>query len=310
MRKLFAVLASVMFVLSACQKGPKPEESLVAAGNAVVNLDVENIDKYIDITSILKNALEVIKQKDIDLDKEDMEKWSISIPMVEPYLFGIITELKKEEPQVAIIVSGYIKMIKVSKYEIISNKKGVAKAKVTIDISDLKKLFAKEAAELNIKDNEINLVFEMKQKDTYWEIVSLENLGELISGYIAKEYSKSVEKSRAAEALSLFGAIAGAEQRHYLMKDKYTNNFADLDLDFQDESGSIVDNTSVFKTKNFQITLKGSGQNNWVEAVRRSDTHKYTMAKKYDTGRISCVQEDGGTDFCRSVGHFDEILPD
>ena len=310
MKKLFAVLASVMFILSACQKGPKPEESLVAAGNAVVNLDVENIDKYIDITSILKNALEVVKQKDIGLDKEDMEQWAISIPMAEPYLFKLITELKKEEPQIAIMVSGYIKMLKVSKYEIISNKKGVAKAKVTIDISDLTKLFSREASELNIKDNEINLVFEMKQKDTYWEIVSLANLEELISGFVLKEYSKSVEKARASEALSLFGAIAGAEQRYYLVRDKYTNNFDDLDLEFQDEFGNTVSNTSTLKTKNFEITLKGSGQNNWVEAVRRSDTHKYIMAKKYDTGRISCVQEDGGTDFCRSVGHFDEILPD
>jgi len=135
----------------------------------------------------------------------------------------------------------------------------------------------------------------------------------LIIGILAAialpQYFKAVEKARGAEALSLFGTIAAAQQRYYLARDKYTTSYADLDLDFQNESGAMVSTGSTFKTTNFNITLKGTGTNNWVEAARTSGRYKYTMTKKYDTGRIACKQDDGKTQLCRSIGNFDETLP-
>ena len=54
----------------------------------------------------------------------------------------------------------------------------------------------------------------------------------LIIGILAAialpQYFKAVEKSRSAEALSLLGSIAGAEQRYYLVNDNYTTNFAGI----------------------------------------------------------------------------------
>ncbi len=135
----------------------------------------------------------------------------------------------------------------------------------------------------------------------------------LIIGILAAialpQYFKAVEKARGAEALSLFGTIAGAQQRYYLARDQYTNSFADLDLDFQDVNGSMVSTGASFNTTNFTITLKGSGTNNYVEAKRSSGRYKYTLTKKYDTGRIACKQDDDGTQICRSMGNFDETLP-
>ena len=135
----------------------------------------------------------------------------------------------------------------------------------------------------------------------------------LIIGILAAialpQYFKAVEKARGAEALSLFGTIAGAQQRYYLARDKYTNDFGDLDLDFQNESGAMVSSGASFKTTNFLISLKGSGTNNIVQADRTSGRYKYTMAKKYDTGRISCTQADGKTQVCNSIGNFDSTIP-
>ena len=135
----------------------------------------------------------------------------------------------------------------------------------------------------------------------------------LIIGILAAialpQYFKAVEKARGAEALSLFGTIAAAQQRYYLARDKYTTDYADLDLDFQDESGHMISTGSQFKTTNFTITLKGSnGTDNFVQADRTSGRYKYTMTKKYDTGRIACSQSDGNHQLCRSLGNFDETL--
>ena len=134
----------------------------------------------------------------------------------------------------------------------------------------------------------------------------------LIIGILAAialpQYFKAVEKARASEALSLFGTIAAAQQRYYLARDTYTNDYADLDLDFQDESGNMISTGTQFKTTNFTITLKGTGTDNYVQADRTSGRYKYTMTKKYDTGRIACSQQDGNHQLCRSVGNFDETL--
>ena len=135
----------------------------------------------------------------------------------------------------------------------------------------------------------------------------------LIIGILAAialpQYFKAVEKARGAEALSLFGTIAGAQQRYYLARDRYTNDYGDLDLDFQNESGAMVSSGSQFKTTNFTITLHGTGTNNWVQADRTSGRYIYTMTKSYDTGRIACSQKDGKTQICRSIGNFNETLP-
>ena len=132
----------------------------------------------------------------------------------------------------------------------------------------------------------------------------------LIIGILAAialpQYFKAVEKARGAEALSLFGTIAGAQQRYYLTKDAYTNSFAELDLDFQDKNGSMVSSNSSFQTTNFTIKLVGetAADNARVVACRDNGRYKYALTKTYDTGRIACGQQ-SGTQICDSIGNFD-----
>ncbi len=131
----------------------------------------------------------------------------------------------------------------------------------------------------------------------------------LIIGILAAialpQYFKAVEKARGAEALSLFGTIAGAQQRYYLANDHYTDDFNHIDLDFQDKDGSMIDNGASFYTTNFHIKLlKTSDAAAEVAACRTSGRYKYVLVKRYDSGRISCGQE-SGHQICDSIGNFD-----
>ena len=125
----------------------------------------------------------------------------------------------------------------------------------------------------------------------------------LIIGILASialpQYFKAVEKSKSAEALSLFGSIAGAQQRYFLVKDAFTEDFDDLDLDFTNSDGSSPTESSL-TTKNFVIYLKGtSSGTGHVKAVRGSGRYQYRLCKNYDTGAVVCASD---TNICASLG--------
>ena len=125
----------------------------------------------------------------------------------------------------------------------------------------------------------------------------------LIIGILASialpQYFKAVEKSKAAEALSLFGSIAGAQQRYYLVNDNYAANFGGIDLDFTDANGNAVGaSASTFSTKNFTITL-GTTK---VSANRSTGRYVYTMCKEYESGKLGCGPS--SANICSSLGQF------
>ena len=129
----------------------------------------------------------------------------------------------------------------------------------------------------------------------------------LIIGILAAialpQYFKAVERSRAAEALSLFAAIAGAEQRYYLVRGAYTTDFTELDLDFVNQVtvGSAAAGTNAtgntLTTNNFTVTLGA----NAVTATRTNGRYQnYTLSRNYDgAGGVTCS---GADDLCPSLG--------
>ena len=125
----------------------------------------------------------------------------------------------------------------------------------------------------------------------------------LIIGILAAialpQYFRAVEKSRAAEALSLFGSITGAQQRYYLLRDAYTTNFSDLDLDFTDRNGSPATGAS-FATTNFTITLIGTADSAGVQAQRVGGRYPNTLCKNYTSGAMGCTSPS----ICSSLGNF------
>ena len=132
----------------------------------------------------------------------------------------------------------------------------------------------------------------------------------LIIGILAAialpQYFKAVEKARGAEALSLLGAIAGAQQRYYLTHDDYAQNFSVLDLDFTNADGSTPA-AGVLYTKNFTITLTGvSGDTAGIIANRVQGRYPYRLTKSYNTGAVGCTKAGAAdTAICPSLGNFE-----
>ena len=130
----------------------------------------------------------------------------------------------------------------------------------------------------------------------------------LIIGILAAialpQYFKAVEKARGAEALSLLGAIAGAQQRYYLTHDSYAKHLSGLDLDFTHANGTVASTTTI-DTKNFHITLNGeTAATSGIIAERTGGRYTYTLTKNYNTGVVDCFGGTGGTQICPSLGNF------
>ena len=132
----------------------------------------------------------------------------------------------------------------------------------------------------------------------------------LIIGILAAvalpQYFKAVEKSRSTEALSVLGSIAAAEERYRLSTSDnvYTQSFEDFDISFTGSNGSDATGNQL-ATKNFHITLSGTGADAFVIAERQgsggNETSNYSITRVYRTGTVTC--SDGSvTGVCRSLG--------
>ena len=81
----------------------------------------------------------------------------------------------------------------------------------------------------------------------------------LIIGILAAvalpQYTKAVEKSRTAEALTLMGDIMTGERIYQLGNGKYTKDLSLLDIEMP---GTLSDSNTTFSTKNFKIVMSGA----------------------------------------------------
>ena len=131
----------------------------------------------------------------------------------------------------------------------------------------------------------------------------------LIIGILASialpQYFKAVEKSRAAEVLSIFSAVAGAQQRYYLVNNSYASTFAGLDVEFPTSTPGTMASGASYNTDNFTVSLSSNVTDSGagVQAVRRSGKYIYTLGKVYSNGQLVCQDQDG-TSICASMGNF------
>jgi len=303
MKKLLVVLVSVLCLLSACQKGPNPKESLVAAGNALHNCDADNIDKYIDLTALVSNIIDYVATKEISgVEKDQIMELSaakmIIVPLAKQYILSGIRTLGKSEEY-----KGYIDLVKVKKYEILSNKDGVASAKVTLDFEEAKKY----ATEKGLVTDEVkpfmdielpSLVLKMKLDGDYWKIVDITNLDEIASTYekVYKQVeAKQKEEETIREPLSLIGTISSSQQRYYLAYDAYTNSLDKLDVEFSNADGSLATGSSF-------TTDTGSTYTIHEEKVTAHITKpkEYYLERYYDSGKVNCRDNNNG--MCKKLG--------
>ncbi len=108
----------------------------------------------------------------------------------------------------------------------------------------------------------------------------------LIIGILAAvalpKYEMAVEKSRAAEGISLARSIALANQAYYMANGTWATNINDLDLEFpgEDVTTGITESKA---TKNFSCRATGNSEISGVYiAVCRRTGPKYFYAIAYD----------------------------
>lgn len=132
----------------------------------------------------------------------------------------------------------------------------------------------------------------------------------LIIGILAAvalpQYTKAVEKSRTAEAVTLMGDILTGERIYQLARGTYTTDLKALDIEVPGLA-SVAGSTSSFSTPNFVISMSGAGSA--TAAVTATAERNAGAAGGYvlemtlaHDGTISRVCRPGtGTDICLSM---------
>ena len=116
---------------------------------------------------------------------------------------------------------------------------------------------------------------------------------------------KDGEKSYAAEGVSLVKTIASSQQRQYLRYDNFTDDFKDLDIEnLFDKDGNAVKSGNSFVADDFIVSMKGSGDGAYVEAVRDGGDFQYTIRKYYMSDKLECIDGEGPNNetACKDLG--------
>ena len=126
----------------------------------------------------------------------------------------------------------------------------------------------------------------------------------ILSAIALPQYTKIVEKSRAAEAVTLVRSIAEAEQRYYLANGEYAGDISLLDISFPGESVSYPSNNIPgFQTKNFICRPTGGA---WTDALavcnRRPYGTFFAIAKLKDGKMVCRFYTAKGEDVCKTFG--------
>ena len=301
MKKLFVVLAGILCILSACQKGPNPKDSLVAAGKALQNCDADNVDKYIDLTSIMSSAIDFAAKQEINaIPKEQIMGLTVMkaviLPVAKEYILEAIREYGKNENK------EYSQLVKVKKYEILSNKDGIASAKVIFDFSAAKE-YAQEKGLLPeevkpyLEDTERTLILKMKQNGEYWQITEISNLDEIFAKY-APLYEENLKKQKIKqglyEALMTANMICKAQVRYHLQTGQLISDFSTFDIDFRGDDGAVAQG-GVYVKKEVTYTLDGS-----KVVARGVQPAEYTIEKDCISNETVC--NDNGKGICEQIG--------
>jgi type IV pilus assembly protein PilE len=128
----------------------------------------------------------------------------------------------------------------------------------------------------------------------------------LIIGILAAialpQYEKAVEKSRAAEALSVMKTIKQAQEVYLLITDNYTTDFAELDVTLPgNPSGDI------YNTKYFSYVLVKESNYIYLDIYRRNSSYSYWFTSMFDKSKYGVYQK-GGEFYCSARSEKDDEL--
>ena len=126
----------------------------------------------------------------------------------------------------------------------------------------------------------------------------------LIIGILAAvalpKYELAVEKSRAAEGISLARSIALANQAYYMANGSWSDDINELDVEFPGEDSVGGETPTASKgTKNFSCRATGNNEESrWYIAVcrRRGPKYFYAIAYSKNNPDQAVCLADGGSD--------------
>ena len=107
----------------------------------------------------------------------------------------------------------------------------------------------------------------------------------ILSAIALPMYKKAVEKSKVSDALTTMSTVAKSEHGWYLVNNRYTKDFSDLDISLTDKDGNNTEGES-FESINYTFTLQDSS----IKAERKN--HEYTLYRLYEDGDIYCLPQE------------------
>ncbi len=130
----------------------------------------------------------------------------------------------------------------------------------------------------------------------------------ILAAVAVPQYTLSVEKARASEAVSLLRSLMDAQKVYYLANGQYVENFDDLDVGLSGVTGKN------FYTKNFRFTIHQAGTSASFHFDCQRLNNDYQIngwlspgAPLYD--KIMCnPKTENGEKLCRSYGPKDPTL--
>ncbi len=135
----------------------------------------------------------------------------------------------------------------------------------------------------------------MKQGFTLIELLVVVLIIGILSAIALPQYEIAVEKSRAAEGLTMARSIAQANQAYYMANGDWAADLNDLDLSFPGEDKMVGASRSRI-TKNFSCRARGSDGGTAYLAVCRRVGPKYTYAIVYrrdNPSQAICLPDTG-----------------
>jgi prepilin-type N-terminal cleavage/methylation domain-containing protein len=138
---------------------------------------------------------------------------------------------------------------------------------------------------------------------TLTEIMVVVLLLAILSAIAIPQYSKTVEKQKAVEALHLLAVIGQAQERYYVINEVYTKEYSDLDADLIDLSTKKAAEGDTFKNRAFGFKLNGTADDDGKVTAKRNGG-SYYFIREYKTGEVCCKSNDD--DDCELFGFGDD----